>query len=111
MSQLTVSALAATYMAAPGSANHCLIALAVVDQAGIPVTELTTANINLQTMMLVAGASTARVSKISAATAGAYAVQVVPSSTATWVAGEYIFYLTVTRGQDKGMALAKIRVG
>jgi hypothetical protein len=39
---------------------------------------------------------------------GFYLVRVVPINTETWKAGVYVFAVAVTRGADKGQALATV---
>lgn len=111
MARLVVEAEAEDTIAKSGNKRPCYVVVSVTDAAGIPITGLKAANFSVQVQIVGPGGALVKMTSVSAGHApGVYITRVVPIKKLAWKAGVYIFSATVTRGVDKGQALARCRM-
>lgn len=109
MALLDVKAFSEDTIAAPANRQPNYLVVSVTTAAGEPVTGLTVSNFKVDPVIVGPGGALVNIVDVTAGRLpGIYLVRVVPINTETWKAGVYIFAVAVTRGTDKGQALATV---
>jgi hypothetical protein len=95
-----------------GNRNPAQILVSVTDSSGTPVTGLTATDITIDTLLVGAGGSNLVRSAFGLATFGGYyRIDVVPTGTLNWVAGEFDVAVMVKNGVgDKAQTITHFRV-
>lgn len=111
MARLVVQAIGNERVADPGDRDESSVLLSVTDGNGEPVTGLAATNVRADAMIVAAGGAQVNVVRLWPGTLpGFYRIDLVPTGAYQWKAGEYDVAVSVTRGADKGQALASFRV-
>jgi hypothetical protein len=106
---LVVSALSEDTIAAPGNRQPNYVVVSVTDTNGVPTTGLAAANFKVDPVIVGPGGALVDITAVTPGRfPGIYLVTVVPIRTETWKSGNYIFAVAVTKGADRGQALAAV---
>ncbi|HEX2058066.1 MAG TPA: hypothetical protein VHI71_06825 [Actinomycetota bacterium] len=109
MALLIVEAFSEDTIAAPANRQPNYLVVSVTNAAGEPATGLTVSNFKVDPVIVGPGGALVNIVDVTAGRLpGVYLIRVVPINTETWKAGVYIFAVAVTRGTDKGQALATV---
>ena len=110
MARLIVEAASEDTIAGPGNQEANYVILSVAKGSGAPVTGLTTANIDVEALVVGPGGALVDVANVTGAGGfpGFYFVDIVPTTGQTWKSGTYIFAVVVKNGSDKGQTLASV---
>jgi hypothetical protein len=109
MARLIVEAASEDTIAGPGNQQANYVVLSVTKTSGVPVTGLTTKNIDVEALIVGPGGALVDISSVSGAGfPGFYFVDIVPIKGQTWKSGTYIFAVVVKNGSDKGQTLTSV---
>ena len=110
MGLLVVEARSAEGLADPGDKDRAYVVVSVTDANGAAVSGLAASAFDVHMAIVGPGGADVTISAVSPKTAGFYVLNVVPIPAGSWRAGKYITTVAVTRGADRGQALAEMFV-
>jgi hypothetical protein len=97
-------------VAKPGNQDPLYVVVSVTHGNGTPQTGLSITNFRVQPMVVAPGGGGVTIAQVGELHPGAYLVQVVPITTATWQLGRYIFWTAASHGTDHGQTVCSVFV-
>jgi hypothetical protein len=97
-------------IAKPGNQLPLYLLVSVTRTSGVPVTGLTTPNVQVDPIIVAPGGADVTISRMIEPQPGTYLVEVVPIPAGAWRLGRYLFWLALKSGVDRGQTVCAVFV-
>jgi len=101
---------ASSGVAKPGNQLPLHLVVSVTRSTGTAVTGLTSADFQIEPIIVAPGGVLVTIDRAIEAQAGVYLVEVVPIPAGTWQLGRYIFWIALQKGNNHGQTLCAVFV-
>ena len=101
---------ASSGVAKPGNQLPLHLVVSVTRSTGTAVTGLTSADFQVEPIIVAPGGALVTIDRTIEAQAGVYLVEVIPIPAGTWQLGRYIFWIALHSGNNHGQTVCAVFV-